>query len=78
MEKVVSEIIISDMKDKIDLSQYGNRYGQSMQHSFINIINKILEDTDKGVNAVLATFLDWMGAFQKHCHKRGIEAFYEC
>ena len=78
MEKVLSEIIISDMKDKIDPSQYGNQYGLSIQHYLINMINKILEDTDKGINAVLATFVDWKDAFPNQCHKLGIEAFIEC
>ena len=41
-------------------------------------LQKILEDTDKGVNAVLATFVDWKDAFPNQCHKLGIEAFIEC
>ena len=40
MEKVLSEIIISAMKDKIDPSQYGNQNGLSIQHYLINMITK--------------------------------------
>ena len=69
MEKLLSEIIISDMKDKFDPSQYCNQHGLSIQHYLINIINKILKDTDKGPNAVLATFVDWKDAFPNQCPK---------
>ena len=58
------EIIISDMKDHKDPSQYGNQHGLSIQHYLIDMIHKILGESDKkGVNAVLATFVDWKDAF---------------
>ena len=61
-EKMISEIIISDMSDLLDPSQYANQKQLSLQHYLIKMINKILSDTDntsKGeVNAVLATLYD--------------------
>ena len=77
-EKLISEIIISDMKQKMDPSQYGNQFGLSIQHYLVNMINKILKDTDRGVTAVLATFVDWKDAFPNQCPKLGIEAFFKC
>ena len=44
----------------------------------MNMINKILKDTDRGVTAVLATFVDWKDAFPNQCPKLGIEAFLKC
>ena len=78
-EKLISEIIISDMKESMDPSQYGNEYGLSIQHYLINMIDKILSDTDsKGVTAVLATFVDWKDAFPNQCPELGIKSFIEC
>ena len=78
-EKLISEIIISDMKESMDPSQYGNEYGLSIQHYLINMIDKILSDTDaKGVTAILATFVDWKDAFPNQCPELGIKSFIEC
>ena len=56
-EKLFAEMIISDMKKALDKSQYANQRNLSLQHYLINMINKILTDTDncyKGeVNAIV-------------------------
>ena len=61
-ERMIAEIIISDMSDLLDPSQYANQKQLSLEHYLIKMINKILSDTDnnsKGeVNAVLATLYD--------------------
>ena len=63
----------------MDPSQYGNQQGISTQHYLVNMINKILSDTDTPeVTAVLATFVDWKDAFPNQCPKLGIEAFQKC
>ena len=41
-EKLLSELIISDMRDKMDPTQYGNQHGLSIQHYLINMVHKIL------------------------------------
>ena len=46
MEKLISELIISDMSDPIDPAQYGNQRGVSIQHYLINMIHKILTALD--------------------------------
>ena len=81
-EKLVAEMIIEDMTEKLDKSQYANQKGLSLQHYLIKMINKILKDTDnskKGeVSAVIATLYDWKEAFPRQCPKLGIEAFIKC
>ena len=81
-EKIIAELMIEDMSIFLDPSQYANQKGLSLQHYLINMINKILTDTDnnsKGeVNAIIATLVDWKEAFPRQCPKLGIEAFIKC
>ena len=74
-------MLISDMKEKMDVSQYGNEKGMSIQHYLINMIQKILTDAHcnrKEVTAVLATLIDWKDAFPRQDPKLGIDAFIKC
>ena len=78
-EKLISELIISDIKENMDPSQYGNEYGLSIQHYLVKMITKILIDTDtRGTTAVLATFVDWKDAFPTQCPTLGIKTFLDC
>ena len=76
---MISELMISDMKDQLDSAQYANQKGISLQHYLVNMIDRILCDTDnnsKGeITAVIATLFDWKEAFSRQCPKLGIEAF---
>ena len=45
-EKLLSEIIICDMKDKADIAQFGNEKQTSIQHYLIKMINWIQEALD--------------------------------
>ena len=78
-EKLVSRLIISDMKSSLDPSQYANQPGLSIQHYLIKFVDKILAALDKNSKgescAVLATLVDWKQAFPRQCHKLGIESF---
>ena len=74
-EQLVAELMISDIMTDLDISQYANQKGVSLQHYLIKMINRIL--TDKGeVNAVLATLVDWKEVFPRQC--LGVEAFIKC
>ena len=79
MEKLISELIISDMKMNIDPSQYGNQKGISIQHYLIDMIHRILEALDNNSKgdtfAVIANLIDWNNAFPRQCPKLGIESF---
>ena len=74
--------MISDIMTDLDISQYANQKGVSLQNYLIKMINRILTDTDKSskgeVNAVLATLVDWKEAFPRQCPKLGVEAFIKC
>ena len=81
MEKLLSELIISDMSSSVDPSQYGNQRGVSIQHYLINMIHCILTALDnnsrKDIFAVIANLIDWNNAFPRQCPKLGIESFLE-
>ena len=78
----MAELIIKDMANLLDKSQYANQKGLSLQHYLIKMINQILADTDNNsrgeVNAVIATLYDWKEAFPRQCPKLGVEAFIKC
>ena len=79
MEKLISELIISDMKHKFDPSQYGNQKGVSTQHYLIGMIHRILTALDKNTQrenfAVVANYIDWNSAFPRQDPKLGVESF---
>ena len=78
-EKLLSKLIISDMKAKLDPKQYANQKGLLIQHYLIKFIDRILEALDKNPKsetcAVLATLVDWKQAFLRQCPKLGVESF---
>ena len=79
MEKLISQLIISDMETSMDPGQFGNSRGISIQHYLIQMINRILTAVDnnaKGeVFAVVANLIDWNNAFPRQCPKLGVESF---
>ena len=78
-EKVISEMVISDMKSTMDPKQFGNQKNLSIQHYLVDMMHNILSSLDnnrKGkIAAVLWCFVDWKSAFSNQCHKLGIESF---
>ena len=80
-EKLISQLIISDMEAKLDPAQFGNQRGISIQHYLIQMLQRILSTLDnnsKGdVFAVIANLVDWDNAFPRQCPKLGIESFIE-
>ena len=79
MEKLLSEMMIMDMKPKFDSAQYGNQKGISIQHYLIDMIHRILtvvdDNSSKQKFAVIANYIDWDNAFPRQCPKLGIESF---
>ena len=69
-------IMVSDMKEKMDKSQYGNCKGVSVQHYLMNMIHTILlklATNSKGDTfAVIAGFIDWKQAFPRQCPTLGV------
>ena len=78
-EKLISRLMISDMKKKIDPSQYANQKGLSIQHYLIKFLDRILQSIDqnskKNSCAVLATLVDWKQAFPRQCPKLEVQSF---
>ena len=78
-EKLLADLMISDMKPQFDPSQYGNQKGISIQHYLINMIHSILSALDnnsKGeIFAVVANLIDWENAFPRQCPQLGVESF---
>ena len=79
MEKVVSEMIISDMQDSMDPAQYGNQKNLSIQHYLVRLLHRIITNLDRNckgeVNAVLCMFVDWNQAYSRQCHTLGVKSF---
>ena len=78
-EKLLAEMIISDMEEKLDPAQYGNQKGISIQHYLIKMIHRIISVLDNNSRretfAVIANLIDWNNAFPRQCPKLGIESF---
>ena len=78
-EKIISKMMIADMKDQIDPSQFANQKGLSIQHYLVKMIDKILKSVDRNSKkeslAVLATLVDWKQAFPRQCPKLGVQSF---
>ena len=74
-------MMLEDMKAKLDISQYGNTKGVSIQHYLIKFIDQVLQNLDnnsKGdIFAAVATFVDWKQAFNRQDPKLGVESFIE-
>ena len=79
MEKIISEMVISDMTEKLDPAQYGNQKHTSIQHYLVRMLHRILTNLDRNskgeVNAVLCMFVDWKQAYSRQCHTLGVESF---
>ena len=79
MEKIVSEMVIFDMKGALDPSQYGNQKHISIQHYLVRLLNRNITSVDKNskgeVNAVLCMFIDWKQAYSRQCHTLGVQSF---
>ena len=78
-EAVISDLIISDMKDKLDPCQYGNQKKTSIEHYLVKMMHQIVTSVDRNskgeVNAVIALFVDWKSAYSRQCHTLGIKSF---
>ena len=78
-EKIIAKIMIKDMKDKIDPSQFANQKGLSIQHYLVKFLDRIHNGLEKSSNgdvcAILATLVDWKPAFPRQCPTLGVQSF---
>ena len=79
LEKLLSELMVEDMKAKSDPKQFGNKKGTSIDHYLIAMIHRILSAVDQNTTkkkfAVIANLIDWSSAFPRQCPKLGVESF---
>ena len=61
-EKLISQLIISDMEAKLDPAQFGNQRGISIQHYLIQMLQKILSTLDNYSKGVIANLVVQMFA----------------
>jgi len=78
-EKIIAEMMLDDMKDKLDPTQFSNQKGLSTQHYLVQLVHRVLTAVDKNKKneaiAVIATLIDWKEAFSRQCPKLGIASF---
>ena len=79
MEKLLSQLILADMKPFMDPTQYGNERGLSIDHYLVNIVQRILSVLDNShrgdKTAVILNLIDWNNAFPRQNPKLGVESF---
>ena len=80
-EMMIGKIMVSDMADKMDPSQFGNKKGLSIQHYLMNMLHKILMKLDNNQQgdtfAVLAAMIDWKQAFPRQDPTLGVQSFID-
>ena len=77
----ISELIVSDMKEKWEKTQFGNLKGTGVQQYLVKMIHKILcilDNNSKGeIIAVIANLYDWRQAFNLQCPKLVLDSFIQ-
>ena len=80
-EKIICEMIVEDMVEKMDPFQFGNLKNTSIQHylvSLVHMISSVLDRNSKGdIFAACVTVHDYCQAFSRQCHKLGIQSFIQ-
>ena len=80
-ETMLASIMVSDMKEKMDLAQYGNCKGVSVQHYLMTMIHTILMKLDNNKKgdtfAVVAALIDWKQAFPRQCPTLGVQSWIQ-
>ena len=80
-EKLIAQLMLSDMEAKLDPSQYGNTKGKSINHYLILMIHRILTALDNNskreIFAVVANLIDWSKAFPRQCPELGVKSFIQ-
>ena len=78
-DKLIGDMVISDMSKSRDKSQYGNEKNVSAQHYLIKLLHRVYTATDRAVQskatAVIINMVDWSQAFDRQCHTLGVESF---
>ena len=58
--------IIEDIDKNIHINQFAGRKGMGTEHMIVAMVDRVLQLLDRpGMSAVVATAIDWMGAFDR-------------
>ena len=72
MEKIICELLVSDIMENLDPAQYPNQQKVSLQHYLIKMINVILSDTDNSKKgeayAIRASYWEEASSLQDNVH----------
>ena len=78
-EKIVVQMVIEDMRKKLDPSQFGNQKGIGIQHYLVRLLHRIQTGLDKKTNnevyAAICLFIDWRQAYSRQSHTLGVQSF---
>ena len=81
IEKLVTKLIVEDMKPTLDPAQYANQKGISIQHYLVKMLDRVLSSLEVSSNdkspAALMTFIDFKEAFTRQDATLGIKSFIE-
>ena len=65
-ETFLRKWITEDIDRKININQFAGRKGTGTEHLIVMMMDRVLQMLDKpGMSAVVATAVDWMGAFDR-------------
>ena len=76
-ERFLKDWVMEDISGNLDLSQYGGQIGTGTEHMIVCLVDRIkgLLDRHSDKSSVIASFLDWMSAFDRQDPTIAIEKF---
>ena len=66
-EKFLKDWILEDISKNLSPTQYGGQKGMGTEHVIVNFVDRVLKLLDNSTTrpAVMTTFVDWRGAFDR-------------
>ena len=79
MEKLVVELMVDNMRPRLDPGPFGNPKNLSIQHYLVRLLHRVLTGIDNNsmseVNAAVLMFIDFRQAYSRQCHTLGLQSF---
>ena len=66
-EKYIKNWVMEDIYNNLNKCQYGGKKGHGTEHVIVNFVDRILKllDQNNTSSAIIASFIDWRGAFDR-------------
>ena len=76
-ERFLKDWVMEDICDNLDIGQYGGQIGTGTEHMIVSLVDRILGllDQHPDRSTVIASFLDWMAAFDRQDPTTAIQKF---